>query len=99
MKESFDRAWKRLARESACDGFESTEYYRVLQEWEQCGKPMPLARFIRWRANLPSRSDAFEKLSPYLMLQLGFRVNAEDVFQSLPLGVVDVEWTTTPEES
>lgn len=49
--EEFYAAYEALAEQGHCDGAGGGEYERVLAEWNQLGRPTPLATFIRRRAN------------------------------------------------
>ena len=51
----FQDAYERLSSEGRCDGPGGMQYKRVLQEWEEAGRPTDLNRFIVVHANM--RSD------------------------------------------
>jgi hypothetical protein len=50
----FLAVWKRLARKGACDDAGGAEFRRVFREWIGAGHPLPVAHFIRNRANIPA---------------------------------------------
>ncbi len=54
-KKEFADAYERLSKKGRCDGPGGREYQRVLQEWEDAGRPDDLERFIVVHANI--RSD------------------------------------------
>ena len=51
----FRDAYERLSSEGRCDGPGGMQYKRVLQEWEEAGRPTDRSRFIVVHANM--RSD------------------------------------------
>ena len=48
----FLAVWIRLARKGACDDAGGVEFRRVLGEWMRASCPLPVAHFIRTRANI-----------------------------------------------
>lgn len=51
----FRDVYEKLSSEGRCDGPGGMQYKRVLQEWEEAGRPTDLTRFIFVHANM--RSD------------------------------------------